>query len=172
MKPFFKIILFFTFLALYCGQAKAQVTNFQAYSLFVMNIAKYTSWPENTTKFELVVVGKSKIYEELSKKANQFQVNGHPIAFRQVDNVADIKDAQIIYISDNKSSLLDEIQSVTDGKPVLLIGEREGLHKKGAGFSFVLTEDSKLRFDINNTELNKRHIKISKTLTSLANSII
>jgi hypothetical protein len=55
---------------------------------------------------------------------------------------------------------------------VLIIGEREGLFKKGAGFSFVVMENSTLRFDINNTELDKRQIKVSKSLAALANQSI
>jgi len=54
----------------------------------------------------------------------------------------------------------------------MIISEREGLHKKGAGFSFVVMENGTLRCDINNTELEKRQIKLSKNLAAFTNSSI
>ena len=90
----------------------------------------------------------------------------------QAENVTDLGSAQMVYLADGKSGSLDEILKATEGKPVMIICQREGLHKKGAGFSFIVTENSTLRFDINNTELEKRQIKISKNLSTLANSTI
>ena len=40
--------------------AKAQTTNYQVYSLYVLNIAKYSSWPEVEGEFNITVFGKSK----------------------------------------------------------------------------------------------------------------
>jgi hypothetical protein len=59
-----------------------------------------------------------------------------------------------------------------DGKSVMIISEREGLFKKGAGFSFILMDNGTLRCDINNTDLEKRQIRVSKNLTALTNSSI
>ena len=68
--------------------------------------------------------------------------------------------------------MLDDILKATEGKPVLIITEREGLYKKGAGFSFVLLDNNTLRFDINNTDLEKRQIRVAKNLAALANDLI
>jgi hypothetical protein len=151
--------------------AHAQTTNYQVYSLFVINIAKYSSWPEQNGELHITVFGKSKIYDELLKQ-NGKTVNGHVVKVSQTDNVDAIGQSQIVYIADGKSGALDDILKSTQGKPVLIIGEREGLFRKGAGFSFVIMENSTLRFDINNTELDKRQIKVSKSLAALANQSI
>lgn len=150
----------------------AQTTNYQVYSLFVMNIAKYSVWPAAGTEFTIKVLGKSKIYDELVKSSAGKNIGGLVIKVTQIETAADIGQAHMIFVPDGKSSLLDEVVKSTNGKPVLIITEREGLYKKGAGFSFVLTENNTLRFDINNTELEKRQIKVSKSLTSLANSMM
>jgi hypothetical protein len=119
----------------------------------------------------ITVYGKSKVYDELMKQ-NGKSVNGHALKINQAESITDLGQAHIIYLADGKSAALDEILKATEGKAVMIICEREGLHKKGAGFSFIVTENSTLRFDINNTELEKRQIKISKNLTTLANSMI
>ena len=71
-----------------------------------------------------------------------------------------------------KSSELAELLKKLEGKPVMIIAEREGLFKKGANFSFVVLDNNMLRFDINKKELESHQIKISKNLISLANETI
>lgn len=150
---------------------KAQTTNYQVYSLYVVNIAKYSAWPSVSGEFNITVFGKSKVYDELVKQNGKI-VNGHAVKVKQAENINDIGDPQIIYLADGKSSALDEILKITEGKSIMIISEREGLHKRGAGFSFVVMENGTLRCDINNTELEKRQIRISKNLTALTNSSI
>ncbi len=149
----------------------AQTTNYQVYTLFVVNIARYSAWPHATADMEITVLGKSKVYEELLKQ-NGKNVNGHIVKVKQVESIADIGQPHILYVADGKSGLIDKILEATEGKPVMIIGEREGLFKKGAAFSFVILENNTLRYDINNTELEKRQIKLSKNLSSLANLTI
>ncbi len=157
--------------ALLSFTSKAQTTNYQVYSLYVVNIAKYSSWPAVNGEFNITVFGKSKVYDELLKQ-NGKNVNGHILKVTQVENVSDIGQPQIIYLADGKSSALDDILKFTEGKSIMIISEREGLHKRGAGFSFVVMENGTLRCDMNGTELEKRQIKISKNLSALTNSSI
>jgi hypothetical protein len=151
--------------------ARAQTTNYQVYALFVMNIAKYSSWPAVDGEMQIAVFGKSKTYDELLKQ-NGKNVNGHQVKVDQVENITDIGHPHILYLADGKSGNLDEIIKATHGKAIMIITEREGLFKKGAGFSFVVMENGTLRFDVNNTELEKRSIKVSKSLSALANAMI
>ena len=148
-----------------------QTTNYQVFSLFVMNIAKYSAWPTAQPEFKIAVFGKSKVHDELMKYADR-GVNGMKIKVVQVESISDVGQPQIVYLSDGKSGQLDELIKSTEGKPVMIITEREGLHKKGAGFSFFINETQNLRFDINNTELEKRKIKVAKNLTSMAHEIL
>ena len=150
---------------------KAQTTNYQVYSLYVVNIAKYSSWPAVAGEFNITVFGKSKAYDELAKQNGKI-VNGHAVKVKQAESINDIGDSQIIYLADSKSGALDDLVKMTDGKSIMIISEREGLFKKGAGFSFILMENGTLRCDINNTDLEKRQIRVSKNLTALTNTSI
>ncbi len=150
----------------------AQTTNYQVHSIFVFNIAKYSTWPTTSGDFTIVVFGKSKIHEELTKQFTGKQVNGMAVKVVQVDDINQIGSAQIVFLADGKSGTLADILKVTDGKSTMVIAEREGLFRKGASFSFVIMENNTLRFDINHAELDKRSIKVSKNLTSLANTVI
>jgi hypothetical protein len=148
---------------------KAQTTNYAAYSLFVASFSKYASWPQTGNDFKITVLGKSKIYDELMKITANKNVNGLVYKITQVENVNEIGDTQILFIPDNKSSNLDDVVKATSGKPVMIVTEREGLLKKGADFSFLII-DNKLKFDVNASNLEKRNIKVSSNLVSIANS--
>ena len=171
MKIFFKSLALFNLLITLSYYAQAQTTNYQVYSLFVMNIAKYSSWPQVASEFDIVVVGKSKVYDELIKYSER-GVNGMKIKVRLVEELAGLGAPQIIYLSDGKSSLIDDIIKTTSGKSIMIVTEREGLHKKGACFSFFVNDSNNLRFDINNTELEKRNIKVAKNLSSMAHEVL
>jgi hypothetical protein len=151
------------------GSLFAQTTNYTAYSLFVVSFAKYASWPAGGTDFKIAVLGKSKVYDEMVKLTANKNINGLVYKVVQVEEISEIGDAHIVYLPDNKTSQLDELLKATAGKPLMVVSEREGLYKKGAAFSFLVL-DNKLRFDVNSGELEKRNIKVSGNLLTLANS--
>jgi len=171
MKYFKRYALLYFVFAWLPVLVHAQTTNYQVYALFVVNMAKYSSWPNHAGgEMHITVLGKTKVYDELLKQ-NGKNANGI-IKVDQVDDVQAVGAPNIIYLADGKSSALDDLLKVLQGKPVMIITEREGLFKKGAGFSFVIMDNSTLRFDINNSDLEKRQIKVSRSLASLANSAI
>jgi YfiR/HmsC-like len=155
----------------FCRPAIAQTTNHQAYALFVFNIAKYSEIPKPSSELHITIYGKSKVYDELLKQ-NGKNINGQVFRITQAESVADLAQSNVIFIPDGRSSSLDEVLKATEGKSVVIICEREGMFKKGAGFSFIVTENNALRFDINSSALDKRQIKVSKTLSALAHSTI
>ncbi len=152
--------------------SEAQTTNHKVYSLFVVNIAKYASFPNIGSDFKIVVLGKSNIYQELQKVATTKDVNGKKMNITQVDEAAKIEEAQIIYLSDSKSGSLADVIKKFNGKSIMIISEREGLYKRGAGLSFVVSDDSKLRVDINKTDLEKRQIRLSQNIVTTIGNII
>jgi YfiR/HmsC-like len=170
MKKLFYFFIIVTGVAL---SSEAQTTNHKVYSLFIVNIAKYTSFPSGGNEFSITVMGKSEVYDELVKVAATKDINGKKMVVTKIDDASKITDVQIIFLSDGKSSSLPDVIKKLEGKPVIIISEREGLFKKGAGLSFIVSEDSKLRVDVNKTDLEKRQIKISQNvLSSLAHTII
>jgi hypothetical protein len=156
-----------------CLSAHSQTTNHKVYSLFVLNIVKYTSFPVTAGDFNIVVIGKSEVYDEMVKMSAAKLVNGKKIVVTKADDVTGLAEVQVVFLSDSKSGSLSDVIKKFDGKSVMIITEREGLYKKGAGLSFVISEDSKLRVDINKTDLEKRQVRISQNVfSSLAHTVI
>ena len=65
------------------SQGMAQTTNHPVYALYVVNIAKYSEWPNGTSELKISVLGKTKVYDELLKH-NGKTVNGHVLKITQI----------------------------------------------------------------------------------------
>ncbi len=149
----------------------AQPSIHYSYAVFVQSFARYSSWPAQPNGFKVVVVGNTKAPDEIVKNVAGKVIAGSAATVVKNDDDASIDDGSIIYIADGASNQLSQLLKTTEGKPVMIIAEREGLHKKGATMSFTVI-NSKLKFDINMKELDKRNLKISAQLTTLANDIL
>jgi hypothetical protein len=147
----------------------AQATDYKSYTLFIYNFMKYVEWPEQDSRGDFVIcaVGDSPINKELQTLASHKKLRGRNIVFRQCDSPAEAGTSHLVFIPDSKSGKLKDLKEQTKGKPVLLVSEREGYARKGAGLSFVTLDDDELKFDINKKEIEQRQLKISSQLLNL-----
>lgn len=121
--------------------------------------------------FKIIVIGQTQAFEELQKSMDGKIFSGAKGHVVKTENLADITDACVIYLSDAKSSLLSEILKLTNGKPVMIVTERERLHADGAGISFT-TVDNRIRYDINLKDLQKRNVKTAMQVVTLAHEVL
>lgn len=166
---FFSLLLLLMLLA--SQKSNAQETDYKAYSLFVYNFMKYIEWPESEiqSKSEFVVglIGDSPIFKELETLSASKKVKGKTIIVKKCSGLEDWSACHLLYVSSAKSSSIKILKEQVKNKPILIVGEREGLAGKGASLSFVTLEDDKLQFDINKREIEAHQLKISMSLLNL-----
>ena len=153
----------------WCRNAVAQETDYKSYSLFVYNFMKYVEWPEANSKGEFVigVLGDSPISSELQTLAASKKLKGRTIVLKKCNTPEEAAGCHLLYISSSKSGVLKTVRETFKDKPILIVGEREGLAKKGAGLSFVTLDDDELKFDINKKEIEQHQLKIASSLVNL-----
>ena len=100
------------------------------------------------------------------KRSNK-KAKGRKIVVVNVASPADALLCNMIYISSKKSADLKAIAEKIKGKAVLIVAEREGLAKKGAGISFMIDDDDALKFDINKSVMDAQSLKIAQMLLRL-----
>ena len=162
-------ILFF--LAIFIGKvekARAQDADYKAYTLFLYNFMKYIEWPDATGDFVIGVVGESPIKKELVTLSENKKAKGRKIIVKEIQTPDDALTCNMIYIPSAKSSLLRPFLEKVKGRSILVIGEREGLAKKGAAISFVVDDDDALKFDLNKSVLDSQSLKVANLLLQLA----
>lgn len=161
-KYFF--LFFFLFIAGKPESIFSQEINYKAYTLFLYNFMKYIEWPDNSGDLVVGIVGKSPIQKELAILAETKNIKGRKIVVKIISQPEEILSCQMVYVPSEKSSMLKQLSEKAKGKPILLIGEREGLAQKGAALSFFIDENDTLRFDINKSVLESHNLKIAKVL--------
>lgn len=149
--------------------ARAQVSNYKAYTLFVYNFTKYIQWPDGSIKDEFVigVLGKSPIFEELQKMGSLKKAGDKAIRIVELSEATLNSEMHILFVPEEKSNQMSTIVAAVKGKPVLLVSERQGLVDKGAGISF-LSDHNNLKFEMNSNSIANQNLKPSKTLEALA----
>ncbi|HXD91976.1 MAG TPA: YfiR family protein [Bacteroidia bacterium] len=164
-----KVLLLFLFLNGLSAKCIAQDVDYKAYTLFVYNFMKYVEWPEAQSKGDFVVCifGESPIQKELAGLALSKKLKGRNIIIKNISKPEDAAGCQLLYVSASKSGNIKALKDQMIGKPILIVGEREGLAKKGAELSFVTMDDDELKFDINKKEIEQHQLKISSQLISL-----
>lgn len=160
------LLLFSKGLAETCS---AQEVDYKSYTLFVYNFIKYIEWPENKSQgdFVLGVLGDSPVVKELEKLAATKKAKGRTIVIKKFNTPEEVTDCHLLYVTAAKSGSIKQLKEMTKNKAVLIVGEREGLARKGAALSFVTLEDDVLKFDINKAEIEIHNLKIPGTLILL-----
>ena len=158
------IYLLFLVLVLSSKFAYSQSFNYKENAVYVFNFVKYTQWPESKTTITVGIIGNSPIEGELktllSKKGAQFVVKHITIS--------DVKNVDVIIVSENSSKSLKEIQKATDKLPILIITEKPDLNYSGACISLYMDEDEnyKTKYQISPFNLRSRKLIVSQQLLS------
>lgn len=155
---------------IFMSSTKSQEINYRAQSLFIYKFTKYVYWPEENTQgdFLIGVFGNSPVYEELELMASIKKAsNEQDILIQNISLTDSLGHYQIIYISSSKSRQIKTITQQVGNRPVLLVAEREGMALRGATISFLITDDGRLKFEVNMEKLEEQHLKISEEILKL-----
>lgn len=169
MRLCVKYLFCFFSLIFFGSTVFSQETDYKSYTLFVYNFMKYIEWPEEQSKgdFILGVYGESPMMKELQTLAAAKKLKGRTIVVKKISTDAEAEGCHLVYVVPSKSAAVKTFSESSKGKSVLIVGEREGLAKKGAGLSFVTMEDDQLKFDINKAVIEKHNLKIPQALITL-----
>ncbi|HTJ50939.1 MAG TPA: YfiR family protein [Cyclobacteriaceae bacterium] len=170
MRARLKIIgIFFIYMCFVPSSGKAQSVDYKAQVLFMYNFIKYANWPVVENNFTIVVLGNSPITTELNKLASIKKTpEGKSITVLQTLDVNTITGCQMLYVTEGLSKEMPQIMNFIKDKSILIIGQRDGLVKKGAGINFFTQDDDRLGFTISLKNVEARKIKIAGELLRLA----
>lgn len=141
-------------------------------AVYIYNFTKFLDWSTDTfaNDFCISVLGKSDIVYSLREVARRERINGKSIIVKELKNIDEINNCQILYISKDEKESISEIIKFTKDKKILTVGNAKGFSQRGVGINFI-TIDNKIRFEINITSLNLAGITAKTQLLSLATRI-
>ena len=163
-------ILLFLFSIIMSQSMFAQTEKYQA--LFMYNFTKYIEWPSEASSDEFIigVVGNSSIISQLKSLAENKLVGNKKIVIHQYSNVENIRNCQIMFVSANKTSKMDQILTKISGQSTLIVTSKNGAIMKGSCINFVI-KDGKQKFEISTKNINKKGLKVNTVLVNLGISV-
>ena len=141
-------------------------------SVFIFTFARYIQWPEgyNEGNFEIQVLGDGPIVKELRDASSAKKINNRTVVVSQISKVSEIKKSCVVFISANRSSQLDNVLTEVGAKPILVMSEEPGAGARGSNINFMV-KDGKFAYEINQTTMAKKNLKVSNELSRMAATV-
>jgi len=162
------------------GSARAadtQPTEYQLKAAYIYHFAQFIDWPASAfpagdSPLIIGVLGDNPFGADLEHTIQGKVLNNHPLTFQKFASIAEVtNNCHILFISSSEKKRLPEIFTTLKGTSILTVGEEsDHFNENGGMISFVL-DGTKIRFQINQTTVEKAGLKISFKLLSLASKV-
>ncbi len=136
---------------------------------FIYNFTKYIDWGSYNSNdlFVIAVVGEdSQVIPPLKEIAKTRTINNKRIEIRIIDDLSDLRDCDIVFISKQSRFPLASILTRV-GRGVLTISESSGYASQGTDFNFVVV-NQRLKFEANLDAIASSGLKAGSQLLKLA----
>lgn len=152
------------------------LTERQVKALFLFNFAKYVDWPANaltTSNAAIVidVVGEDGFGDEFKRVTGDRTVNGRKVVVKQVEDTADLKECQILFIGITEKGHLPEILDAVKNSAVLTVGETDQFLAMEGMINFTKKEN-KIHLEINLAPAQRANLKLSSKLLTVADVVL
>lgn len=141
-------------------------------AVFLLNFIRYATWPK--TSFEsaespvrVLVVGRDPFGPALEATFRGEKALGRSIEVLRSLEVPDPPAAHVVFCGELAPEARAKLLAHSRGRPILLVGELEGLAQDGACINFYL-QDQKTRFEINTDALAAASLELSPAVLKLA----
>lgn len=162
-----KYILFYGLILCSILNSNAQYGQFE--SAYIYQFTNFIEWPSSKKSGDFVigVVGNADVNQYLQVLAKSRKVGSRAIVVKQFKLVEEANGCHIIFLANNKLSDFMTACEKAKASQALLITEKEGYGKKGAGINFVI-KGGKLKFELNKSSLKFSGLSVSSKLEQLA----
>lgn len=137
---------------------------------FLFNFLKFSSWPSEVLRpgasIDVCVFGDTAVATSLERLHGQ-AIDGHVLAVRLVVDPADLRFCHVIFVGESESQRTRQALSAIGDAAVLTVGEQRDFLERGGIINFV-SEDNRIRFDINQAAAERANVRISAHLLRLA----
>jgi len=162
------------------GSARAQreegPTEYQVKAAFLYKFIGYVEWPAGSNPWPadalvIGVVDAGPMADELSAIVAQKSARDRQLAVRRVAGPQSVDGVHVLFIGRGAAALAEELLRTTTARPVLTVTESEAAFALGSVINFVIESD-RVRFDVAPQRAERKNIKISSRLLSVARRVV
>jgi hypothetical protein len=157
--------------------AAAAASEAEIKAAFLCQFGNYVEWPAATASaaeglgFGIAIAGNELEADVLQRVAAAANVGGRPIRVRRLAAGESPRDERILYVTRSQAARAPELAPSAVERGMLLVTDaaEAGIH--GSMVNFV-TEDDKVRFDVDVAGASAARLKLSARLLSVARRVI
>lgn len=151
------------------GAGEPTFGEYQVKAAFLKNFVKFVEWPPHTrSPLTLCILGDDPFGESL--RGSDDAGGGRKLEYRRIPAVGDVGGCQVVFVGRDQREAFPQILAALAGKPVLTVGDAEGMAGAGLMLSFLI-EDQKVRFDANLAPARRAGLTVSSRLLGLAKTV-
>lgn len=158
------------------GQQPGQVLETRVKASFLYTFAKYVEWPAgtfgaSTNAFVIGVLGRDPFGETLDSTVAGKNIDGHPVRIQRFQRIEDVKVCHVLFVSRSEKDRLVDIEAHLRGHPVLTVSDMDKFLEGGGQIQFI-SEDSRVKFDIDLNATKKARLTLNANLLRVARRVI
>jgi hypothetical protein len=152
----------------------AELAEYQIKAEFIERFTRFIEWPavpsqSQSEPFVIGIIGRDPFNGYLDAIARARTIKGRSVKIQHLAGPDAIGSCQILFLSSSEKGSFDEILALARKYPVLTIGDSPGALAAGVMIN-LYTADNKVRFEINEQQMNKAGFAASAQLLKLARS--
>jgi len=145
---------------------------YQVKAAFLYNFAKFVEWPAEAFQnpgesLVVCVLGEDPFGRTLEDVVSGKRVDGRALAVRRVSDPRQTQGCRILFVSSSERKRVLSVLAAMDESFVLTVGESDSAVAEGMIVNFAL-EGGKVRFAINPAAAERKRLRVSSRLLSLA----
>jgi hypothetical protein len=161
------------FLGLPTSMSQQMITEeYQVKAVFLYNFSRFVEWPSSsyltaTSPFIIGILGDDPFGNYLEETVRGETVKSHIMTIHHFQNINDIDNCHILFISYKDQDAIKRVLSSVQGKNILTVNESPNFARMGGMIQFY-TENDKIKLMINSTSIKETQLQISSKLMSVA----
>lgn len=161
------------------GWTLTQTANeYEVKAAFLYNFAKFVEWPPEAFKNDgeghaaliVGIIGNDPFGGVIDQIINGKTINGRPMVIKRFKGYQNLRECHILFIGSSEQKRLPQIFENLKAGSVLTISEMNLFSQQGGIISFV-TENNRVRFEINAFAAEQANLRISSKLLALAKTV-
>jgi hypothetical protein len=155
------------------GRKEAVILERSVKAAFLFKFIGYVEWPDGTFAKEdspitIAVLGDDQFADDLAQLVTGRTLQERPLVVRKQKDDNLPMDTHVLFIARQETAHLRARGRLM--RPILIVTEEEGALDQGSAINFLMT-DGRVRFEVAMDAVEKRHLKLSSRLLTVAQNV-
>jgi hypothetical protein len=155
--------------------AQQKPTDYQVKAVYLYNFGKFVQWPPNDAVdrdgvFTVCVLGQDPFGPALDATLAGATIDGKHVVAKRISSPGESAHCRILFLGSTEVTRLRKIIDALDKEAVLTVSDIPEFSQRGGMIEFV-TEDSRVRFEVNLDAAQQAGLSLSSELLKVATTV-